>query len=133
MVRDADRTFQSAALVDPAKPNAFSALERVYKIAKGLVKSYGNVRVFNAEPEHRPQGYESDPRSAVYINTRKGKALCTFSKLQTAVNNSANEAARLMDKLMLPIFGPEQLKEVVGECAAEMVMCLLYAKPHIRF
>jgi hypothetical protein len=43
-------------LVDPAKPNAFSALERVYKIAKKLVKQYGNVRVFNAEPEHRPQG-----------------------------------------------------------------------------
>ncbi len=94
MVRDADRTFQSAALVDPAKPNAFSALERVYKIAKGLVMRYGNVRVFNAEPEHLPQGYESDPRSAVYINTSKGKALCTFSKLQTAVNDSANEAAK---------------------------------------
>jgi hypothetical protein len=56
MVRDADRTFQSASLVDPAKPNAFSALERVYKIAKRLVKQYSNVRVFNAESEHRPQG-----------------------------------------------------------------------------
>ena len=56
MNRDNETTFQSATLVDPAKPNAFSALERVYKIAKKLVKQYGNVRVFNAEPEHRPQG-----------------------------------------------------------------------------
>ena len=56
MAREDDRTFQSAALVDPAKPNAFSALERVYKIAKRLVKQYGNVRVFNAESAHRPLG-----------------------------------------------------------------------------
>jgi hypothetical protein len=56
MVRDADSTFQSAALVDPVNPNAFSALERVYKIAKRLLKQYGNVRVVNAEPQHRPQG-----------------------------------------------------------------------------
>lgn len=54
-------------------------------------------------------GYESDPRSAVYIDTSKGKVtqiqwkcaeivgvnanakvLCTFTKLQTVINNSAN-------------------------------------------
>lgn len=56
MARDGEATFQSAELVDPAKPNAFSAVERVYKIAKKLVKSYGNVRVVNAEAQHRPEG-----------------------------------------------------------------------------
>ena len=51
-----DATFEASALVNPALPNAFSALERVYKIAKGMVKQYGNVRIINAEPCHRPQG-----------------------------------------------------------------------------
>lgn len=57
-------------------------------------------------------GYESEPRSAVYINTSKGKALCTFLKLQTAVNHSVYEAGQLMDQLGLPKFGPEQLEDV---------------------
>lgn len=57
-------------------------------------------------------GNESDPRSAVYIHTSKGKALCTFLKLQTALNNSVYEAGQLIDKLGLPKFGPEQLEDV---------------------
>lgn len=111
-----------------------------YQVAKRLVKSYGNVRIFNAEACHRPKGHENDPRladrnrlsnpfffafekvleylcntggrSAVYINTGKGKALCTFTKLQNVVDGSVKKAHALMDKLGLPQFPPENLKRV---------------------
>lgn len=33
-----------------------------YSIAKSLVRTYGNVRIFNAEECHRPKGREDDPR-----------------------------------------------------------------------
>jgi hypothetical protein len=56
MDRDEDATFEASKLVDPTNPNAFSALEHVYKIAKGLVAKYGNVRICNAEFGHRPKG-----------------------------------------------------------------------------
>lgn len=111
-----------------------------YLVAKRLVKSYGNVRIFNAEACHRPKGHENDPRlagtnrlsnssfislenvleylcktggrSAVYINTGKGKALCTFTKLKNVVNGSVKKAHALMDKFGLPLFPPENLKRV---------------------
>lgn len=56
MDRDDDKTFEASTLVDPNQPNAFSALERIYKLAKGLVKEYGNVRIVNAESCNRPKG-----------------------------------------------------------------------------
>jgi hypothetical protein len=56
MDRDNDTKFEASTLVDPNQPNAFSALERIYKLAKGLVKQYGNVRVVNAEASNRPKG-----------------------------------------------------------------------------
>ncbi len=87
------------------------------------------MRIFNAEECHRPKGRENDPRSdceyfaivyvynrtarsAVYINTGKGKALCTFAKLQNAVNGSLHKAHNLMNKLNLPEFPTENLKRV---------------------
>jgi hypothetical protein len=101
--RDDDKTFKASDLVDPSKPNAFSALERVYKVAKELLKQYGNVRIFNAEKCHRRKGkvfsfhntlsvkpdagYENDPRSAVYIATSKGNvsASCASCCLHTTI------------------------------------------------
>jgi hypothetical protein len=56
MDRDDDMTFEASTLVDRNKPNAFNALERIYKVAKGLVKQYGDVRIVNAESCNRPQG-----------------------------------------------------------------------------
>ena len=57
MAHDRDVQFEGSKLVDPSTPTtAFSALEQVYKIAKGLLSQYGNVRIYNAEPEHRPKG-----------------------------------------------------------------------------
>ena len=74
------------ALVNPKKSNTFGALYSIYRTAKDLVKKwicdfifdhglpncdyrYGDVRVWNAENRHRPEGHESDPRSAVYVKT----------------------------------------------------------------
>jgi hypothetical protein len=112
MDRDGDASFEGSSLVDPSKPNVFSALERVYKIAKGLLKKYGNVRIFNAEASQRPKGHEDDPRSAVYINTNKGRVLCTFKKLQNVLEDAYKEADSRMDELQLPKFTPDMLGRV---------------------
>lgn len=56
--------------------------------------------------------YNRTTRSAVYINTGKGKALCTFAKLQNVVDGSLHKAHNLMNKLNLPEFPPKNLKSV---------------------
>lgn len=101
MHKNQDSTFEKSALVNPALPNAFSALERVYVnnisicmhstlniwcrylIAKRLVKSYGNVRIFNAEACHRPKGYENDPRFADNCLIRFGWNLKIYANPMT--------------------------------------------------
>ncbi len=113
MAQANDVLFAGSKLVDPSTPTAaFCALEEVYKIAKGLLSQYGNVRVYNAEPEHRPEGHKDDPRSAVYINTNKGAVLCTFTKLQKVLNDAARDATDRMDQLGLPDFTPDMLHRV---------------------
>jgi hypothetical protein len=97
-----DDTLNSVteALLNPKQANSFGALYAIYRTAKELVKRwifvcftrlflvrlqyvcrYGDVRVWNAEVQHRPAGHESDPRSAVYVKTGQENASFTFSLL----------------------------------------------------
>jgi hypothetical protein len=107
--------------VNPKTSNAFGALYAVYQIgnavcvdswpsfgacisnvlfaAKTLVARYGEVRVWNAEVGHRPEGNEEDPSSAMYVATGKETALCTFTKLRNVVRTGITNQSRRMDEL----------------------------------
>ena len=112
MEREVDVEFRYSELVDPAKLNAFSALNKIYWTVKPLVQQYGNVRVYNAEECHRPAGNENDPRSAVYVVTANGPVLCTFQMFRNLRSSTITNMNHLMNMMGLPEFTRPMLASV---------------------